>query len=158
MVHEHGLEYFLWLITGSICIPEDVVACSIRHCCLSTSTSHVERTIDNYEQHCPRSILKTYNLWILWYQYICLQIFKQTRRWKLEIWIIVTEQVSENCTGTFWLFHEYPAHIPQRSSAEKGTDAMNLERPSLNLKPSCSKSRSVRRGGALKGSFSSWCF
>ena len=26
---------------------------------------------------------------------------------------------------------------------------MNLERPSLNLKPSCSKSRSVRRGGAL---------
>ena len=39
----------------------------------------------------------------------------------------------ENCTRTFWLFHEYPAHIPQRLSTEKDTDAMNLERPSLNL-------------------------
>ena len=48
-------------------------------------------TIHNYEQNCPRSILNTYNLRILWYTHICLQIFKQTRRWRLEIWIIVTE-------------------------------------------------------------------
>ena len=31
-----------------------------------------------------------------------------------------------NCTRTSWLFHEYPAHIPQSLSTEKDTYSMNL--------------------------------
>ena len=31
-----------------------------------------------------------------------------------------------NWTRTSWLFHEYPAHIPQSLSTEKDTDAMDL--------------------------------
>ena len=65
----------------------------IGQCCLSTSL--VERTIHNYEQHCPRSSLNTYNLRILWKKHICLQIFKQTWRGGIEIWIII--EPAERC-------------------------------------------------------------
>ena len=43
----------------------------------------------------------------------------------------------------------HPDYIPQSLSTEEDTNAMNPQRPDINHKPSCSKSQSVWRGGAL---------
>ena len=70
-----------------------------------------------------------------WERPLCFVYSHRIMKWKLYQNFLIIQKISNPQSSEFMY--------------RKNTDAMDLQRPDLNLKPSCSKSRSIQRDGNL---------
>ena len=126
---------------SDVCLGEDPIWYNSTKCLTYGPSINLEQT--GYQWHWLHpftfddciSLLYEFDRLLSWELPFCFMHSQRIMKWKLYQNFLIISRISNPQSWEFMY--------------RKDTDAMDLQRPDLNLKPSCSKSRSVRRDGAL---------